>query len=150
MTRENARALLSRIGILRGGCDLDLLVFFGRHPRSLLSSEALAAFLGYDVSQIADSLERLLGAQLLRRTQTSLHAARYYVLVSTSSGHDWLPSLLALASSREGRLALREAIAQRARESIGSPGPTPNIALKPQARHIARLTAGGAATIKTG
>jgi hypothetical protein len=31
-------------------CDLDLLIFFARHPRILLASEQLAVLLGYESS----------------------------------------------------------------------------------------------------
>ena len=37
--------LLGSIGILRHPCDLDLLIFFHRHPRVILTSERLAAYL---------------------------------------------------------------------------------------------------------
>ena len=66
-------------------CDLDLAVFFARHPRSLLSSDSLSAFLGYQIKDIADSLDVLLAAGILRRRQTSAHAARLYELTMESS-----------------------------------------------------------------
>ena len=116
MKREDARLMLDRIGVLRHRSDLDLLIFFARHPRSLLSSEALAAFLGYDLSDVADSLETLLSAGLVTRTQTSAHAARLYVFRPDGPGGGWLPSLLPVASTRQGRLALREALARRSPE----------------------------------
>ncbi len=125
MRREDVRRLLDRIRVLRHACDLDLLVFFARHPRSLLTSESLASFLGYDLKNIADSLDVLLGAGLLKRTQTPTHAARLYVFApdGTPGGTNggWLPSLLELASTREGRLALRDALARRSREGPGGP-----------------------------
>ena len=114
MKRGDARLLLERIGVIRRPCDLDLLVFFIRHPRSLLASESLASFLGYDLKEIAESLDVLLDARLITRTQTPAHAARLYVLAVGDPDGDthpsWLPSLLALASTREGRLALRDAL----------------------------------------
>jgi hypothetical protein len=121
MKREDARLMLDRIGVLRHRSDLDLLIFFARHPRSLLSSEALAAFLGYDLSDIADSLETLLSAGLLTRTQTSAHAARMYVFTAEGPGGGWLPSLLRMASTRQGRLTLREALARRSPEGASLP-----------------------------
>ena len=124
MRPEDAHRLLDQIGVLRHACDLDLLLFFARHPRSLLASESLAAFLGYDLKEIADSLEVLLHAGLLTREQTAAHAARLYVFAigdgDGGSGDGWLPSLVAMASTREGRLALREAL--RRRRIITSPG----------------------------
>ena len=132
MTHEDARRLLARIGCTRV-CDLDLLIFFARHPRALLASEALAGFLGYDLKDIADSLEVLMAAGLLTRAQTPAHAARLYVFSPDSSG-DWLPSLMVLASTRDGRLALRQGLrashdagSQRTprgkRDSVMKPGP---------------------------
>jgi hypothetical protein len=115
MNREDARRLLDRIGVLRHPCDLDLLMFFARHPRTLLSSDSLASFLGCELKQLAESLELLLEAGLLTRTQTTAHAARLYVLAADSGGDAWFPALLALASTRPGRLALRETLARRSR-----------------------------------
>ena len=117
MTHEDARRLLDRIGVLNNACDLDLLVFFARHPRSLLASESLASFLGYDLKQIADSLETLLAAGLLTRTQTTAHAARLYVFALEATNGDWLPPLVERASTREGRLALRQALPRGRRDA---------------------------------
>jgi hypothetical protein len=127
--RGDARHLIERIGVMRRPCDLDLLIFFVRHSSSLLASESLASFLGYDLKEIAESLDVLLEAGLITRTQTSAHAARLYVLAidSTDGGGDthpsWLPPLLALASTREGRLALREALTHPRREDRSTLGP---------------------------
>ena len=112
MNQEDARQLLARVGVVRHRFDLDLLIFFARHPRALLTSEQLAAFLGHELVQIADSLDILLGAGLLTRTQNRNHAARLYVFVLGDSSGDWLPSLLRLASTREGRLALLAELAK--------------------------------------
>lgn len=125
MRHDDARRLLDRIGVVRHACDLDLLIFFARHPRSLLASESLATFLGYDLKDIADSLEVLLAAGLLTRSQTPAHAARLYVFAIThadGNGH-WLHSLLEMAQTRDGRLALRNALMRRWRETTGGTGP---------------------------
>ena len=106
MEHEDARRVLDRLRVLRHRSDLDLLIFFARHPRTLLTSEQLAAFLGYELTQIAASLEVLLEAQLLTRAQNRNHAARLYVFAHGGPSGGWLPSLLELASTREGRLAL--------------------------------------------
>jgi len=111
--QHEARRLLDRIGILRNPCDFDLLIFFARHPRALLSSESLAAFLGYDLKAIADSLEVLLAGGLLHRKQTPAHAARLYVLASNGANHEWLSTLLEFASTRPGRLAVKQALDRR-------------------------------------
>jgi hypothetical protein len=108
MKRRRFQHLLERIGTLRHPCDLDLLLFFHRHPRSLLTSERLAAYVGYDLNQIARSLDRLTEAGLLERSQNPTHAARMYLLKTPETG--WLGSLLTIASTREGRRNLLEAM----------------------------------------
>lgn len=120
MTHEDARRLLDRIGLLKHACDLDLLVFFARHPRALVTSEQLAAWLGHELKQIARSLDVLLDAGLLTRTQNPAHAARMYVFVIGGSNGDWVPTLLKLVSTRGGRLAVKEELSRRApKESNG-------------------------------
>ena len=116
MTPEDARGVLHRLGVRRP-CDLDLLIFFARHPRTLLSSESLANFLGYELKDIAESLDVLMDARVLTRAQTPAHPARLYVFALHDSNGDWLPSLLALVSTRSGRLAVREGLANGQRES---------------------------------
>lgn len=88
---------------MRNACDLDLLVFLHRHPRTLLTSEQLAAFVGYDIKEIAKSLEAFIEADLLERTQNPMHAARMYLLVLDGPRHDGIRDLLKLASTRNGR-----------------------------------------------
>ena len=112
VTYDEAYRLLARAGIARVA-DLDLLMFFARHPRALLSSESLASFLGYDLKDIADSLEALMAAGLLTRVQTPAHAARLYVFAADEATGEWLPSVVALSSTREGRLALRQGLRER-------------------------------------
>lgn len=101
MTGRRFEHLLGSIGVLRHPCDLDLLVFFHRHPRAILTSERLAAYVGYDLNQLASSLDLLAGAGLLERSQNPTHAARLYVLKTPETG--WLASVLDIASTREGR-----------------------------------------------
>ena len=113
MRHQDAQRLLARVEVLRHPCDLDLLLFFARHPRALISSEQLAAWLGYELKQIADSLEVLLTAGVLTRTQNPTHAARLYVFNIAGTGGGWLPSLLAYASTRAGRLAVIEVLSHR-------------------------------------
>lgn len=128
--RHAARRLLDEAEVLTRPCDLDLAVFFARHPRSLLSSDSLSAFLGYPIASIAESLDVLIAAGILRRRQTSAHAARLYELtIEHASGDEWLERLMALASTRHGRLALLEEIARRSGDSASTadaptrPGP---------------------------
>ena len=110
---EEAKRLVEQAGVLRRGSDLDLLVFFARHPRALLTSEQIATFLGYDINQIAESLELLLESRLVTRTQNPNHAARLYVLTSGHESGGWLPGLLEFSASRKGRLALLTALTER-------------------------------------
>jgi DNA-binding MarR family transcriptional regulator len=118
-TIEEARRLLESAHILREPADFDLLVFFARHPRTLLASESLGALLGYELKDIARSLETLLESGLLKRTQTSAHAARLYVF-ATDAPREWLPPLLKMAATRTGRVALRQVLADRPRERPAS------------------------------
>jgi hypothetical protein len=113
---EQARRLLDRIGFLRDSCDLDLLLFFVRHPRALLTSDQLAAYLGFDVKRIGESLEVLLEAKLLTRSPNPAHAARMYVFGVGGPNGGWLPALVEFMSTREGRLAMRRVLAERARQ----------------------------------
>lgn len=103
---SEARRLVGRMDGLRHPCDLDLLIFFARHPRALLANEHLAAFLGYGVKEVAASLDLLLNAGLLKRSPHAKHAAQLYVFTSGGSADEWLPALLDLAGSRQGRLEI--------------------------------------------
>jgi hypothetical protein len=116
MKDDHIRRLLDQIGVLRRPCDLDLLLFFIRHPRALLSSDQIAAFLGYEVKRLGESLDVLVTAELLTRTQTPTSAARMYVFAVGGPHGDWLPSLVELASTREGRLAMRAALIDQRNE----------------------------------
>ena len=119
MKDDHIRHLLDRIGVLRRPCDLDLLLFFIRHPRALLSSDQIAAFLGYEVKRLGESLDVLVTAELLTRTQSPTSAARMYVFAVGGPHGGWLPSLVELASTREGRLAMRAAlIDQRSEQTL--------------------------------
>ena len=121
MTQEEAALLLQRAAIFQHPCDLDLLLFFVGHPRTILTSELLATFLGYELKQIADSLEILLGAGLISRTQTSAHAARLYLLVDDGPDYPWLPLILEMGSTRKGRILLKKALALRRRGESDEP-----------------------------
>src|SRR2546425_9361938 len=84
MTPKRIGDLLDRIGCLRHPCDLDLLLFFSRHPRAYLITERLAEYVGYELPQVAQSLETVITAGLLRRSPDSTHPARLYVLTPGS------------------------------------------------------------------
>ena len=136
MTPADARDALRELGV-RHACDLDLLIFFARHPRTLLSSESLASFLGYDLKDIAESLDVLMSARLLTRAQSPSHAARLYVFAGNNNHGDWLPSLLDLVATRSGRLAVREGLKKGQRESRSTDSSTRNSIVRPGPRRVA-------------
>ena len=113
MTPKQIANLLDRVGSVSHPCDLDLLLFFFRHPRAYLISERLAEYVGYELPQVAQSLEALITAGLLRRSPDSTHPARLYVLTPGSTRGGWLSSLLRIAATREGRLAVLDALKQQ-------------------------------------
>src|SRR5688572_14235473 len=113
---DDARRLLDRIDLIRNPCDLDLLVFFARHRRILLASEQLAILLGYEFTQVAASLDLLQRAGLVTLAENEMYTARMYVFAAGDPASEWLPDLLQLASTREGRLALVAALRDRSAE----------------------------------
>ena len=124
--------LLDRIGCLGHPCDLDLLLFFYRHPLAYLQRERLADYVGYDLPQVERSLETLMTAGLLQNSEESTRPARLYVLTRRSSSTlgGWLASLLRIAATREGRLAVIHALKQRTSPGLsdgGEPEPIANI-----------------------
>jgi hypothetical protein len=114
-------------------CDLDLLVFFHRHPRVLLTSEQLAARVGYDLKQVARSLDFLIERGLLSRSQTQTRVARVY-LFGPDGAEASVERLLQLGSTPDGRTALIRLLGERA----SRPG-----ALEPPARNRRTGGAGG-------
>ena len=109
--REEIKRLLARTPAIQSACDLDLLVFLHRHPRTLLTTEQLATFVGYELKNIAKALEAFIEAGLLRRTaQQSAHAARLFLLLLDGPQGPGLSALLELASTREGRERIIEAL----------------------------------------
>src|SRR5262245_52813414 len=103
--------LAGSLGVLRHPCDLDLLLFFRRHPSSLLTTELLAAYVGYDLNQVGRSLDVLTEAGLLDRSPIPTHAARMYrMYVFKAPQGGWLTSLLEIASTPEGRKRLLDVI----------------------------------------
>ncbi len=115
----DARRLLDQLEVLRHPSDLDLLVFFARHPRTLLATEQISAFLGYGFKEIAASLDLLLEAGFLTRTPNRRHAARMYVFAVSAPGGGWVPALMRMASTRPGRLALIMAIRRKSIDATG-------------------------------
>jgi hypothetical protein len=105
--------MLDRIGGVRHPCDLDLLLFFYRHPCALLSAEQLVACLGYDRERVAKSLDGLIEAGLVMRSQKPSHAARLYVLALDALPGGLLLSFLKIAATREGRVEAMRLLGSR-------------------------------------
>jgi hypothetical protein len=97
---------------LRDACDLDLLLFFSRHPRVVLSSEQLAAYVGYDLVEVARALDLLFGAGLLKRTLNHGTPGRRYVL-EVDHAEEWLDLLRRVCATPDGRNALKALLRQR-------------------------------------
>jgi hypothetical protein len=101
--QHEAKVLLARTPVIQGPCELDLLGFLHRHPRTLLTSEQLAVFVGYDIKEVAKSIDVFIDAGLLGRTKNRLHAARMYSLVLNGQQADGITALLELAGTKQGR-----------------------------------------------
>lgn len=112
MTAERIRELLDRINSLQDQTDLDLLLFFFRHPNALLTVEFLAAAVGHDPELVEKSLAGLIEAGLVRRANRGTLAAHSFVFRPTAQ--DSVFALLQMASTRPGRLMLLDALQQRA------------------------------------
>lgn len=95
--------MLDRIRVVRHACDLDLLLFFYRHPCALLTAEQLVAYLGYDRELLVKSLDGLVEAGLVTRSQNPSHTARLYVLELNALPGRLLSSFLRAAATRPGR-----------------------------------------------
>lgn len=104
MATEDLQFMLDRIPAIRHGCDLDLLLFFYRHPSALLTSEWIVAHLGYDHERVAKSLDGLIVGGLVTRSPNPAHAARLYTLQLRGATGEPLSSLLKIVSTRQGRL----------------------------------------------
>lgn len=141
---DSARRLLDQIDdLLRHPCDLDLLIFFARHPRTLMGGEQLAILLGYEFKQITVSLDILERAGLLTVSENpTFSALRMYEFIAGDQHAGWLPDLIQLASTREGRLALIRPLAQRSAGKTG--GSAARIEHAPTAEPGPRPTPGSA------
>lgn len=117
------KRLLARVPVIQDACDLDLLVFLYRHPRTLLTTEQLASFVGYHLQDIAKALDAFIEAGLLERTaQQATHAARLFVLLLDGPLGLGAKALLELTSTRAGRLSVLEALNAGASPPAGARG----------------------------
>ena len=108
MDTPDLQSMLSRMAAVRHSCDLDLLLFFYRHPRALLTSEHIVAGVGYDRDQVAKSLDRLIYARLLTCSQVASRAARLYVLQWGAVPGGLMSNFLEIAKTRKGRQDLMQ------------------------------------------
>lgn len=106
MERRDVERLFAAGG-LQHPCDLDLLLFFRRHPDTLITSEQLAKFVGHDLRQVGRSLDTLVERQVVLRSPNPTHAARQYRLAPIAQ-REWLHHLLRIADTLEGRRELRQ------------------------------------------
>jgi hypothetical protein len=76
-----------------------------------LRSEQLAGFIGYSIKDVAKALDAFFEAGLLERTAPqSRHAARMFFLLLDAPQGRPVKALLELASTREGRQTILEAL----------------------------------------
>jgi hypothetical protein len=122
MSAEDLRSILERLGAIHLPCDLDVVVFFHRHPTALLTSEQIAAFLGYDREQVATSIDGLIQAGLLRRSQNPTRAARLYTLERDGVMGGSLERLLAIAGTRRGRREVIQLLQARSNSASNGAG----------------------------
>ena len=132
MTSRQIRQLLERSQVLHYPCDVDLLLFFYRHPQSLLTSDHLATFVGYAVPQIARSLDAFIAAGIIERSQNPTHFARMYRLVrATTDG--WVASIVKVASTRRGRHDVMQVLKETRGTEEGERATPPGAQLMPPA-----------------
>jgi hypothetical protein len=121
---EKTKRLLADTPAVQNACTLDLLVFLYRHPRTLLTNEQLAGFVGYSMKEIAKALDIFSDAGLLERaTQRSTHAARMYSLVQEGPGWGGLKLLLKEARTWQGRQDILASLDPDRRRPEGVPIP---------------------------
>jgi hypothetical protein len=120
MTTHDLRSMLERIRGVRHACDLDLLLFFHRHPLALLTSEQIVVYVGHDRERIAKSLDGLIEAGLLTRSQDPSHAARLYALELDGVPGGLLSTFLKIAATREGRLEVMRLLSRRPAPTAGA------------------------------
>lgn len=93
-----------------------------------MASEQLAVLLGYEFTQIAASLDVLQRAGLVTASENPIQTAHLFVFTAGGQAARWLPDLLQLASTRQGRLTLVRAMIVRSaveRRAAAEPGPRP-------------------------
>jgi hypothetical protein len=97
---------------IRTACEFDLLLFFSRHPRVVLSKEQLATYVGHEVHEVARALELLLDAGLLKGVLNRNVATGMYIL-PVDRVAQWLEPVRRLCAAPDGRHALRTSLKER-------------------------------------
>ena len=110
MERDQIRQWLGATHAIRSACDLDLLRFFARHSHALLTTEQIANFVGYGQSQIDEALEHLVAGGEVTRIRGRAADADLYIVEAGDRTDGSLTALLDLASTRDGRLAVIDAL----------------------------------------
>jgi hypothetical protein len=101
---------------IRTACELDLLLFFSRHSRVVLSNEQLAIYVGHEDNQVVRALDLLLDAGLLRRVRNRNAATGMYVL-AVEGVAQWLEPVRRLCATPDRRHALRTSLKERRSQS---------------------------------
>jgi hypothetical protein len=107
----NVLQLVEAAGI-RTACEFDVLLFFSRHPRVVLSDEQLATYVGHEIHQVARALELLLSAGLLNLVRNPSASTAMYVL-AVERVEQWLEPVRRLCATPDGRHALRTSLKAR-------------------------------------
>jgi len=100
---SDIKRLLADADAFKTPCELDLLLFLRRHPRTLLTNEKLAAMVGYEMGAVATAIDAFIEVGLVQRKQNPSHAARLYLLTAEGPRERALTTLLDIASTRSGR-----------------------------------------------
>jgi DNA-binding MarR family transcriptional regulator len=88
-------------------CQWDMLVFLGRHPSILVSTESIVSFLGYATAEVLAVLDSLESSGLVERSRASQGVRLYQVTASADPARrDALERLMTLADSHTVRLLL--------------------------------------------
>lgn len=111
--------------MIRSSSDLDLLVFLRRHDRVLLLSETLAQRIGATTEETARSLDALIKAGAVTQREGTSGPANLYSFVEEGASEGILGELLMLASTREGRMMILQALVpEPAADAMATSGDT--------------------------
>jgi DNA-binding MarR family transcriptional regulator len=102
----SVQSCLDNMGISRLS-EWDVLAFIYRHGVSLTSISRIAHLVGYDITVVAEALDRLERERLIDCSRPSQEVRFYRLRSSTDSVHKYyLQQLIGLSEDRVGRLLL--------------------------------------------